>query len=236
MSSSTSTTPTTNGVVIFCHGSGDTGQGVESYVRAVAPQASLAALRDAGISFAYPTAQSRPYRLAGGFPASVWFDRYGGMEPTHPEDTASVESSATRLNELIDDLIARGIPAEKIALGGFSMGGGIALQTAARSSHKLGAVFALSSYLCDDSLVWAKLKQSTTGANNTSAILSAPVFIAHGGADDFVLTEWGENTANQLKSLGANVRPFVRVRAAGHEMTTEELEQLFEFLLAELTD
>uniref|UniRef100_A0A6V2CF54 Phospholipase/carboxylesterase/thioesterase domain-containing protein n=1 Tax=Ditylum brightwellii TaxID=49249 RepID=A0A6V2CF54_9STRA len=234
-----------NAVVIFCHGSGDTGEGVKSYVESVAPRKSLALLKEAGIEFEFPSAKIRPYRLAGGYPSSVWFDRYVGMEPTNPEDTASVESSAAQLNKLIDDLVERGVPAHKIALGGFSMGGGIAIQAAARSHHRLGAIFALSSYLCNDSWVWSELKRAQQQCDNIgsepsnnihekSTLLSTPIYMAHGQADDFVLPQWGENTNNRLKDLGANVQPFLHVPRASHEMTSSELEHIFGVLLAKL--
>lgn len=232
-------------VVIFCHGSGDTGPGARAYVEAVAPPGSLRALADAGISISYPSAAPRPYRLAGGQISSVWFDRRGGMSPRNPEDTESVEPSAASLFGLIEDLIRDGTPSERIALGGFSMGGGIALQTAARMTRRLGAVFALSSYLCEDSQVWEGLERNgcVLGADgkgqesgNTSTLLSTPVFMSHGEEDNFVLPAWGKQTAERLRKGGVDVRSFVQVPGAGHEMIGDELLHLFNFLLSQLSD
>jgi len=230
------------GVVIFCHGSGDSGSGAKAYIEQVTPAQSQRLLRDSAIIIEYPDARLRPYRLNYGYTMRIWFDRYGGMDPQNSEDTPSVEESASRLNELIDDLITnRGIPPEKIALGGFSMGGGIALQTAARSSHTLGAVFALSSYLCNDSWVWKELEKynaSTTRRNEkqrkVNGLLTSPVFMAHGSSDDFVLPKWGKDTASRLKSLGVDIQQFLLVPGAGHQMTREELEELFQFLFISL--
>jgi len=220
------------GVIIFCHGSGDSGPGVQNYVEALTPPSTLLELESRGIQFRYPTAQRRPYRLMGGLKSTVWFDRYGGMDPKNPEDTPSVLNSVDQLHQLINEYIEQGVPSRKICLGGFSMGGGIALQAAARfeGSQPLGAVFCLSSYLCDDSMVWSLLEETKTN-DNRNRLLSSPILMMHGESDGFVLPEWGERTRRRLADLGcAGVRPLVSIPYAGHEMTREELAQLFEFL------
>mmetsp|Transcript_46563 Transcript_46563/g.86506 ORF Transcript_46563/g.86506 Transcript_46563/m.86506 type:complete len:174 (-) Transcript_46563:152-673(-) len=172
------------------------------------------------------------------------------MDPQNPEDTPSIEPSALQLNDLIDEIARkRGVPHESIALGGFSMGGGIAIQAAARSRRRLGAVFAMSSYLCDDSLVWTELDASeerTEGkerrasrerdGERKNALLTTPVFMSHGNEDDFVLPSWGERTAHRMKEAGVDVREFARIPDAGHEMVGEELSRLFNFLQTELLD
>lgn len=235
---------TPRAVIIFCHGSGDTGPGARYYVRSAAPSHSLSSLKESGVVFEFPSAVPRPYRLVGGQISSVWYDRVGGMDPRNPEDTNSIEPSARQLNDLIDDVVKRrGVPRERIALGGFSMGGGMALQTAARSSGRLGAVFAISSYLCDDSKVWTDLDASrekcgcVAGVDEArNALLVTPVFMSHGEEDDFVLPAWGERTASRLKESGADVKKFERIPGAGHEMIGEELSRLFDFLQTELLD
>jgi len=248
------------GVVIFCHGSGDSGAGakamVEDVVRTTPSSCSskYKLLRDSGIVIEYPNAKLRPYSLNDGYMMRVWFDRTNGMDPRNPEDTASVEASAAQLNQLIDRCISeQSVPPENIAIGGFSMGGGIALQTAARCKHKLGAVFAMSSYLCDDSWVWSKLEKqqhnnnttrpmddSTTASsmNNSTnnSLLLSPIFMAHGSRDDFVPLQWGKSTAEHLERFGGDIHQFLEVPGAGHEVTTSELEELFDFLLLTLLD
>ena len=146
--------------IIWCHGSGDDGPGAASYVQAVTMPATLASLNSQGVQFAYPTAVPRSYTLAGGARSSIWFDRLGGMAPTFPEATESVLSSVAQIEGVIEELVERrNIPASNIVLGGFSMGGGISLQVAARTRHKLAGVFALSSYLCDDSQAYSEIAQ-----------------------------------------------------------------------------
>lgn len=224
------------GVVIFCHGSGDSAMGAKKSVEDITPASSKTLLREAGIVFEYPNAKLRPYRLNNGYMMRVWFDRYNGMDPRNPEDTASVEASAAQLNELIEDFVKdKEIPPEKIAIGGFSMGGGVALQTAARCHYKLGAVFAMSSYLCDDSLVWSMMdKCKNKNDTDSNSLLTSPIFMAHGSNDDFVLPRWGKATAARLESFGGDVKQFLEIPDVGHEMTRYELEELCKFLLKTL--
>ena len=53
-------------VIVWCHGSGDTGRGARQYVEAVTTSRTLDALAASGVQFEYPTATPRPYQLAGG--------------------------------------------------------------------------------------------------------------------------------------------------------------------------
>ena len=116
MAANLATTAAVRPTVIFLHGSGDTGRGVEGWLRSLAPPDALAAF-----DWEFPTAEPIPYTLAGGQVSSVWYDRVGGFEPHHPEQTDSVERSAARILALIDAAVKRGVPPSKIAVGGFSI-------------------------------------------------------------------------------------------------------------------
>ena len=97
--------------LIFLHGSGDTGAGLQEYLR-FAWHGFLPALAAAGVDCHFPSASPRPYRLAGGQTSSVWFDRYA-LEPTAREHTESIDESCTRLETLIDKIVASGVPEER---------------------------------------------------------------------------------------------------------------------------
>ena len=244
--------------VIFLHGSGDDGPGARAYLRSlgVSFEQRLAA---ASVELHFPSARPIPYSLAGGALSSVWFDRPAGLAPGPPgrgaEHLPSVGASVAALHALVDELGARGIPARRVAIGGFSMGGGIALQAgfryglrprlrdsgdgdgcgdggggggggggatcgaagggaggAARAQH-VGAVFALSSYLCEDAELYGLLgadaaarRREGGGEGGRGALPPPlpplpPLFMRHGDRDDFIRTEWGEATAGRLAGL-----------------------------------
>jgi phospholipase/carboxylesterase len=213
--------------IVFLHGSGDTGAGIEAWLKHVWRGRFAARARENGIELHFPTATPRPYKLAGGQISSVWFDRHG-LPPEAPEHTESVEDSCRGLEKQIDAIIARGVPAHRIAIGGFSMGGGIAMQCMLRSPHRLGACFALSSFLCERAAIYERLDASAARATH------APVYIRHGGADDFILPAWGRATADKLRSLGLAV-DYGEVPGVRHELSDASVAGLSAWLLPKLT-
>merc|ERR1711938_312081 len=74
MAANIATTAAVRPTVIFLHGSGDTGRGVEGWLRSLAPPEALAPF-----DWEFPTAEPIPYALAGGQVSSVWYDRVGGF-------------------------------------------------------------------------------------------------------------------------------------------------------------
>lgn len=90
--------------------------------------------------------------------SSVWFDRYD-LAPMAKEHTESIEQTFAQLEAIVDNLVANGTPAERIVIGGFSMGGGMALQFAFRTKHRLRNVFALSSFANHDSAIYSMIQK-----------------------------------------------------------------------------
>jgi len=163
----------------------------------------------------FPSATRIPYGMAGGQLSSVWYDRRGGLAPTFPEQTATVEASVAKVAKVFEKHLALGVDPQKIALGGFSMGGGMALQMAAR--YRFGAVFSLSSYFCDDAKAYDMDNHWP------------PTFMAHGDADDFILPEWGAKTADRLKLRRPDLQFHIFPHVA-HQMTSAQWQNLLPFL------
>jgi predicted esterase len=98
------------------------------------------------------------------------------------------------------------------------MGGGLSLQFAFRTSHRLGGVFALSSYLNNEAAVFKQIE-----ARAREGI--PPAFMRHGTADGFILPAWGSKTATRLSMLGVNVQ-FDTIDGLEHSLCRSELKQL----------
>ena len=58
-----------------------------------------------------------------------WFDitDFGGDVTTRKEDVDGILKSVEHLHSIIDEQIKKGVPSERIVVGGFSQGGAIAL-------------------------------------------------------------------------------------------------------------
>ncbi|XP_021574283.1 lysophospholipase-like protein 1 isoform X3 [Carlito syrichta] len=116
-------------------------------------------------------------------------------------------------------------PSVFLLLGGFSMGGCMAMHLAYRNHRDVAGVFALSSFLNKASAVYQALQKS-------DGVLPE-LFQCHGTADELVLHSWGEETNSMLKSLGVNTK-FHSIPDIYHELSKIELEKLKSWILTKL--
>lgn len=85
--------------------------------------------------------------------SNVWFDRKD-LTINSPETKESVDIMCKITSELIDNEVKNGIPEQRIVIGGFSMGGTLALHLAYRYKTSLAGCIAMSSFLNDNSSVY----------------------------------------------------------------------------------
>ncbi|XP_003474277.1 lysophospholipase-like protein 1 [Cavia porcellus] len=206
--------------LIFLHGSGDSGQGLRRWIKEVLSQD----LTFQHIKIIYPTAPPRPYTPMRGRISNVWFDRLK-ISNDCPEHLESIDRMCRELTELIDEEVSGGISKRRILLGGFSMGGCMAMHLAYRNHRDVAGVFALSSFLNKASAVYQALQKS-------DGVLPE-LFQCHGTADELVLHSWGEETNSALKSLGVSTK-FHSFPSMYHELSKTELEQLKSWILTKL--
>uniref|UniRef100_A0AC11B7M1 Lysophospholipase like 1 n=1 Tax=Ovis aries TaxID=9940 RepID=A0AC11B7M1_SHEEP len=141
--------------LIFLHGSGDSGQGLRTWIKQVLNQD----LTFQHIKVIYPTAPPRPYTPLKGGISNVWFDRLK-ISNDCPEHLESIDVMCQVLTDLIDDEVKTGIKKNRILVGGFSMGGCMAMHLAYRNHQDVAGVFALSSFLNKTSAVYQALQKS----------------------------------------------------------------------------
>lgn len=111
--------------VIWLHGLGDSGDGFAP----VAPQLDLPS--ELGVRFVFPHAPMQAVTINGGMQMRSWYD-IKSMDLDKRADEQGVRESAAKVEQLITQEIANGIPANKIILAGFSQGGVISLHLAPR--------------------------------------------------------------------------------------------------------
>ncbi len=176
--------------VVWLHGLGDSGHGFAPIV----PELRLPAGH--GIRFLFPHAPEQRVTINNGMVMRAWYD-IKTWDLQNRADEAGVRQSALLVQNLLDKVIASGIPAEKIILAGFSQGGVIALHLLPRLPYKIAGVMALSTYMA----VPDALKTEMNTLNKTT-----PVLVAHGTADPVVPMQAGQLAFNALKYAGFNVR------------------------------
>ncbi|KAK3881355.1 hypothetical protein Pcinc_014200 [Petrolisthes cinctipes] len=173
----------------------------------------------------YPTAPLRPYTLADGSFEHVWFDR-PLLKEDAPEHLATIEPTAREINQLIDQEVKLGIDIKRIVIGGFSMGGSMALQMAYRFRPDIGGVFVLSSFLNKESKVYETL----SGCPDTPR---PPLFMCHGQKDDLVPHSWGHNTFQELQKHHIQ-GSFHSLPNVSHTISREELTMLKNWIVRQV--
>jgi phospholipase/carboxylesterase len=207
------TAPQPNAAVIWLHGLGADGHDFEPIVPELVPQGSRA------WRFVFPNAPVRPVTINGGMRMRAWYDIVG-LDRKAAEDAYGFKDTDQRVRELIAREVARGIPAARIVLAGFSQGGAVSLYTAPRLAEKLAGVMALSSYLP---------RESSFQAERAQANDATPIFMAHGQFDGVVHLMLGVKSRDYLQAQGYKVE--WHEYPMEHAVCAQEVADIRQFLL-----
>jgi phospholipase/carboxylesterase len=126
--------------VIWLHGLGADGNDFVPIVR----ELDLAGLP--GIRFIFPHARTIPVTINGGYVMRAWYD-ITGAELTRREDENGLRASQQEVEAFIAREKARGIPASRIVLAGFSQGCAMTIQAGLRHPEPLAGMLCLSGYV-----------------------------------------------------------------------------------------
>jgi phospholipase/carboxylesterase len=170
------------------------------------------------IRFVFPHAPSMPVTMNNGYVMRAWYDILG-PDLIKREDEAGLRKSQAAVEALIEREKARGIPAERIVLAGFSQGCAMTLQTALRHPQKLAGLLCLSGYLPLN----AKVAAERHPANHDT-----PVFLAHGRSDHVIALARAEQTRDALLALGYPVEWHEYMMQ--HSVCAEELDDIAAWL------
>jgi phospholipase/carboxylesterase len=99
-----------------------------------------------GARFVFPHAPMRPVTMNGGYVMRAWYD-IAGTPQARIEDEAGLRASQAQIEALIAREVARGMPAKRIVLMGFSQGCAMTLLTGLRHAERLAGLVGLSGYL-----------------------------------------------------------------------------------------
>ncbi len=148
-----------------------------------------------GIRFVFPHAQAIPVTINGGYVMRAWYD-IRENDLVRREDEDGLRSSQKQVEALIAREIARGIPAERIILAGFSQGCAMTLQTGLRQTEKLAGLMCLSGYvpLAD------KISNERTHES-----VGTPIFMVHGRQDGVIPISRAVASRDLLNALGYQV-------------------------------
>lgn len=195
--------------VIFLHGLGDTGHGWAPVFQQIkAPH----------VKYILPTAPTIPVTLNMGMRMPSWFD-LKGLSLDATEDEAGIKQACVEIQALVEKEISAGISSNRILLGGFSQGGGLALYSALTFGHKLAGILALS--------CWLPLHKQFPGNNTVN--LDIPILQCHGDSDPLVVPQIGQVTAQYLKAF--NKHHTIKIYPGmGHHSCDQEVNDMKQFI------
>jgi len=171
------------------------------------------------VRFVFPRAPERPVTANGGHRMRAWYDilAFGGAAR---EDEAGLRESFAAVHGLLEREMARGVPAERIVLAGFSQGCAITLGAGLRFPHRLAGLVGMSGYLP---------LAETLAAERHAANAATPVLLAHGTRDPMIQLARGEATRDALQAAGYPVQ--WQAYPMEHSVCMEEVRDVQAFLL-----
>ena len=180
------------GVVVMIHGRGASAESILSLfpelsvdgLAAVAPQAAGGTWYPQ--SFLAPLAMNQPY----------------------------LDSALGTIETVVADLLAHGIPSERIAILGFSQGACLATEFAARHPRRYGAVMGLTGGL---------IGPDGTPREYAGSLSGTPVFLGTSDPDPHVPFARVEETRDVLRRMGATAE-LRRYAGMPHTINEDEIE------------
>jgi len=171
------------------------------------------------VRYVFPRAPERPVTLNGGMRMRAWYDILG-TDLARREDEAGLRESFAQVHGIIDREVARGMPASRIVLAGFSQGCAITLGAGLRHRERLAGLVGMSGYLP---------LADTTAAERHDGNALTPVFLAHGSRDGIVPADRGRASRDRVAALGNPVE--WHEYPMEHSVCMEEVQHLQAWLL-----
>jgi predicted esterase len=125
-----------------------------------------------------------------------------------------LDSALNRIDSLVTNLLARGIPSNHIAVGGFSQGACLTVEFIARNPRRYAAVIALTGGL---------IGPPNTPRNYPGFLAGTPIFLGTSDPDPHVPFERVKETEAVLTRMGATVE-LRRYPGMPHTINEDELE------------
>lgn len=163
--------------MIIMHGSGSCGQDIAGYLDSVPiPEYRFETFRDVAAALSMdiitPSSGSRRYTPFGGERCNVWYDRSADFIKRGLGDKEDLDGAEQSLEKVLQQIQRIESKYDHVFVGGFSMGGGLALHTLRKNKpEKLRGIFTMGSFLVQESAV-------VTGPLGRSA--QVPILMMHG--------------------------------------------------------
>ena len=167
-----------------------------------------------------PLAQPDVAYLAPQAPGATWYP-YSFLEPIARNEPA-LSQALGAVDGMLAHLAAQGVAAERVMLLGFSQGGCLALEYAARNARRYGGLAGLSAGL---------IGPPGTPRNYAGTLAGTPVFIGCSDIDFHIPLARVHESADVLRRLGGEVTERIYA-GLGHTINDDEIVQVRRILAA----
>lgn len=211
------TAPNPVASVIVLHGLGADGNDFVPIAR----ELDLSAIGP--VRFVFPHGPTRPVTINGGHVMRAWYDILGaelGPGAARREDEAGLRASQALVDALIAKEQARGIPASRIVLAGFSQGCAMTFMAGLRHRERLAGLLGMSGYLPLGAL---------TEAERHPMNVDVPIFQAHGTQDSVIPIARAVQSRDALLAMGYQVE--WHAYPMPHTVCAEEIADMNAWLL-----
>ena len=202
--------------VVWLHGAGTDARVFLSFAR------HLPLARTLAVRWIFPQAPVRAIDMYGGTRLRAWCN-FKNLTRSEDQDEAGLRESGRRIEGYIRTQNQAGIPSERIAIGGFSQGGAMALHVGLRVAEALAGIVALSCYLPI---------YTTVPAERSRAALGTSILMCHGTLDTVLPSHMGSLARDYLRALGYPVK--WQEYAMQHELCAEEIQLIGQWLEQQL--
>ena len=207
------TAPNPTASIIVLHGLGADGN---DFV----PFASELRLDAVGpVRFVFPHAPVMPVTINNGYRMRAWYDIFA-PDLVRREDEAGLRRSMDSVRALLDQERARGVPAHRIVLAGFSQGCAMTFMTGLRHAEPLAGLLGMSGYLP---------LAAATAAQRHPANAGVPIFQAHGTADNVIPIQRAIDSRDALRAMGYAVE--WHAYPMPHSVSPQEIADMNAWLL-----
>ena len=212
------------GIVVFFHGLGDSGEGIQDWLEHTLPD-----FFQPDIKYIFPTAQKNKSSVNDGMEMNSWFDVYSLLDfcKNNEDDIVQV---AKEMQQLISEELKNHptFTEKNVVVCGISQGGVVAQATVLLNATKTyGGLVVLSSWVSE--AVKEFLSTIQTGKTEDDIQNKQRIYIGHGLADFLVYPENGKDVAKMLKTE-QNTVIFEEFEKLGHNMLDTELENVKSFI------
>ena len=210
--------------LILLHGSGGDGISLSKDINFLYPN-FFSLLETANIKVILPTSAIRPYSLLNGEKIRVWHDR-NSLSCDSIEDKEGLIRTGNSIKKIISDLWTTDkIDISNIIIGGFSMGGGVALHFALSEWYDFQAVICVSSYVTTKSDIWTKNENTLI-----SYKIDPKILMIHGEEDLLIPIEWSQKTRDLLILKNYDVNWF-KYKGVKHELSFSILDYIVKYVI-----